>query len=82
MKANAPSVQKCFQSIDPTKVPAKILVEFFIKPSGGIDAPAVNTAEIKGTPMEACVLAQMKKWKFPESQSTSPPVKFPITLSR
>jgi hypothetical protein len=84
IKANAPSITKCADAYARAGgvLPAKVVVKWVIKPSGLTEGQEMATPELKGTSMDACVLAAVRKWKFPEFQSGPIPVTFPFALAQ
>jgi predicted Zn finger-like uncharacterized protein len=84
VKSNAPSITKCAEAYSRSggKLPPKLVAKWVIKPSGFTEGQEMASPELKGTPVDACVVAAIKKWKFPEFQSGTIPVTFPFAVAQ
>lgn len=84
VKSNAGAITKCAEAYSRGggKLPAKLVARWVIKPSGFTDSQEMASPELKGTPVDACVVAAIKKWKFPEFQSGTIPVTFPFAVAQ
>ncbi len=60
--------QRCFESAlkkDPFLKPPKVQVNIAVSPSGSVTS--VTAPSLAGTPLGACLVASVKKWKFQKS---------------
>ncbi len=79
VRSNVPAFKKCVSAYAPP-LPAKLVLKFVIVPSGNTSANEVATPEFRGTSVEPCVLKVLQSMKFPEYQSGTIPVTFPIPI--
>ncbi len=85
VKSNFGSIKACADAYSRGggKLPPKLIAKWVIKPSGFTEAQEMATPELKGTPVDGCVVAAIKKWRFPEFASGGGlPVTFPFPLSQ
>jgi hypothetical protein len=78
VKANMGAVESCGHK---NNVGGVIKMSFKIEPSGKTREVAVADSKFAGTPVGTCVANEIKKWRFPASQ-TFTPVSYPMKLSR
>ena len=84
VNANKASIVKCANAYANTggTLPAKIVGKWTIKASGFVENVEMASPELKGTSVDACVVAAIKKWRFPEFRSGEVPVTFPFAISQ
>ncbi|MCC6809058.1 MAG: zinc-ribbon domain-containing protein [Deltaproteobacteria bacterium] len=82
VKSNSGTITKCADAYARSggKLPPKLVARWVIKPSGNTESAEMASPELKGTPVDACVVAAIKKWKFPEFQNGTIPVTFPFVI--
>jgi len=84
VKQNLGSIKACADAYarGGGKLPPKLIAKWVIKPSGFTDAQEMVSPELKGTPVDTCVVTAIKKWRFPEYKSGTIPVTFPFPLAQ
>jgi hypothetical protein len=82
--ANKAAILKCANAFanGGGKLPPKLMAKWTIKASGFTENVEMASPELKGTPVDACVVAAIKKWRFPEFRSGEIPVTFPFPISQ
>jgi len=84
VKNNLGSIKACADAYSRSggKLPPKLIAKWIIKPSGFTDQQEMTSPELKGTPVDGCVVTAIKKWRFPEFASGAIPVTFPFPLGQ
>lgn len=84
VNANKAAILKCANAFSNGggKLPPKLMAKWTIKASGFTENVEMASPELKGTPVDACVVSAIKKWRFPEFRSGEIPVTFPFAIAQ
>lgn len=68
IKRYLPQIQYCYeqQLVSKPNLKGKVAVAFVIQGDGSVGKEKVTETTLKDSPTEACILAKVKKWKFPK----------------
>lgn len=68
IKRYLPQIQYCYeqQLVSKPHLKGKVAVAFVITGAGAVTKERVTETTLKDSPTEACILAKVKKWKFPK----------------
>lgn len=84
VKSNMGSIKACVDAYSRGggKLPPKLIAKWVIKPSGFTDGQEMASPELKGTPVDGCVVSAIKKWRFAEFGGSPIPVTFPFPVGQ
>jgi hypothetical protein len=87
VKANARAIRECYRSElarDPKLGGGKVVVKFVIAPDGKVTSSAVESTTLSSRPVKDCIIAQVRRWKFPAVDGETKPttVRFPFNFSK
>lgn len=77
-----PGVKSCYQRLarEGHAPSGKALVSFQIAGNGHVQALEVEAPAFQGTPLPACITAQITHWAFPPSRKGMPGVRYPFVF--
>jgi len=79
----AREVQACYERalLKQPSLSGKLVVEFTLSPKGLVAAAKVKSSTLLNGALEACVLSQLKKWKFPSPNGSTVVITYPFLFN-
>ena len=68
IRQNLNAVRYCYESelVRTPGLAGRLTVRFVISPTGAVQSVAATTSTLGSSPMEGCVVRQVRRWRFPE----------------
>jgi hypothetical protein len=81
--ANQPAIASCIRrakEATPGLSGGKFVMRWSVYPSGSTYGIAMETEEMRGTALDACIEGLVKDWKFPKHRTQMGPIRFPFVF--